>query len=96
MQIGSDPFWVTASGDNGTHNYQSVVTHEFGHAGGFGTLIIETGDPADYHFPFASQPTGICWDDADFHTMCNGLVPVPAKTKTLEEHDEHTFVDGYP
>jgi hypothetical protein len=91
MQTRSD--WDTGSG--GTHDFESVVTHEAGHATGFGSKIYITGNPADQHFLPASQPSGICWDDADFHTMCNGLVPVPAKTKTLELHDIHTFTAAY-
>jgi hypothetical protein len=95
MQEGTDNFWDTGDGNTGTNKYSAVITHEMGHATGFGTLYLETGDPDDMHFPFANTSSGICWDDADFHTMCNGLIPAPAKTATLEEHDIHTLQNRY-
>jgi hypothetical protein len=95
MQTGSDTFWDTGNADDGRNVYQSVIVHEAGHAGGFGTKIVDTGDPADQHFPHAYTSDGICWDDADFHTMCNGLIPAPPKTRTLEEHDIETFRNAY-
>jgi hypothetical protein len=91
----ADSAWNDGGTDTGTHVFKSVVTHEAGHAAGFGTRVPFSGNPNDQHFPVANDSTGICWDDSDFNTMCNGLNPVPAKTSTLEEHDLHTFQDAY-
>lgn len=95
MQEAGDSFWDDGAGDTGNNNFKAVATHEAGHAGGFGTKYLITGDPADMHFPVANTSDGICWNDDTFHTMCSGLTPAPAKMSTLEAHDIHTVQDAY-
>lgn len=82
------------SGDdwyNGTENPPSdkvdtkgVATHEFGHAGGFGT-------GANDHFPAG---TDIC-TQPNKQTMCQGMPYGESFWRSLEEHDRHTFNNVY-
>lgn len=95
MQDGNDAFWKDSGSDTGTNVFKSVATHEAGHAGGFGTKIYLTGNAPDQHFLPSPSADGRCWDDAFYNTMCNGLVPAPDKTSTLEAHDIHTVQNAY-
>lgn len=69
----------------GQEDLQGAAAHEVGHATGFWG-----------HFPDATSSTGICWNDVDYQTMCNDVFPVPTKTRSLEEHDKHSFTGTYP
>ncbi len=83
--------WKTSSSDPGTHWVETVGTHEFGHAWGFGTGIFES-PPGPMHF---EANLTICVNDSTYHTMCDGLLPVPSKTMSLEQHDIETFRNRY-
>lgn len=92
MQDAPDGFWDSGAGDGGTNNFKAVALHEVGHAGGFGTKIYITGVGVDQHFKDGDAP---CVKDDTYHTMCNGLVPAPAKVNTLEWHDKETVANAY-
>lgn len=92
VQEAADGFWDSGAGDGGTNNFKAVVLHEAGHAGGFGTKIYITGVGTDQHFKAGDAP---CVNDETYHTMCNGLVPAPAKVNTLEWHDKETVANAY-
>jgi hypothetical protein len=83
--------WKTSNGDPGTHYLESVGTHEFGHAWGFGTGIY-TNPPGPVHF---ESGLVVCVNDSTYHTMCNGLLPAPSKMMSLELHDIETFQNRY-
>jgi hypothetical protein len=91
LAIDSTKSWITQSGGSGNHWLESVATHEFGHAWGFGTGIYFGGGGPVHFDPNLS----ICNDDASYHTMCDGLVPVPKKMMSLENHDIDTFQNRY-
>jgi hypothetical protein len=98
MESGSDAMWDLGPGDTGNHVYESVTTHEFGHATGFGAGSDFPGGSDLLHFLPASAPSGICWNDSTVHTMCSGDaggLPVDGRFITLEEHDIETFQNGY-
>jgi hypothetical protein len=98
FQSGSDAFWDISPEDTGTHQFKSVAVHEMGHATGFGAGSDWPGGSNLEHFVPASEPTGICWDDATVHTMCSGDsggLPIDGRFITLEGDDEETFENGY-
>jgi hypothetical protein len=74
---------------------QSIATHEFGHATGWG---FGSGRP---HFGqnldgTTRQPEfdNLCVDEPR-HTMCPALLLGYAYWRTLEDHDKHTFANRY-
>lgn len=79
--------WYTGSSSSvpsGQYDLRSVITHEFGHAGGFG---VSSGPD---HFTGSSICSG-----TTRQTMCSGLPTGTSYKRTLESHDEHTFASAY-
>lgn len=75
--------WYTGSGSPGGSQYdlRSVMTHEFGHAGGFASH-------------WSSSDADCSGSDAE--TMCVGNPPVGnVYERTLEIHEKHTYDDAY-
>lgn len=85
--------WYHTTGDdgvNGTTSAMGVLTHEFGHASGFG---ISFGGPA--HF---ASPCDWVNDPANAQTMCASLGGDADRSwrwNTLEAHDLHEFQSAY-
>jgi len=91
---GSD--WYTGDGATPPNKFdlRSTVTHEFGHAAGF-------GGHWDGDEPMTSQSDWevLCDDGADndppTHTMCAFATLGHSRKRTTEIHDEHTFAGLY-
>ena len=92
MAMDSDDSWYHTQGDdftNGTASAWGILTHEFGHAAGFGN------GGAPQHF------AGPCDDGDLFHyqTMCAappfGDMDNSWRWYSLEEHDIHEFTAQY-
>jgi hypothetical protein len=79
--------WYTGSGDSPSTDVdlRSVVTHEFGHATGFGLYS------ASVHFDGAAA---IC-SGATKQTMCPSTVFGEDVMRSLETHDKHTVEGKY-
>jgi hypothetical protein len=94
MFIDSDSNWYHTSGDdgvNGTASAWGFLTHEFGHASGFGngsspehfSTPCDTSDPANYQTMCAEPPGNPSDQDNAW------------RWNTLEAHDIHEFTSEY-
>jgi hypothetical protein len=97
ITIDPDYTWYTGSGDApaGQQHLRGVMTHEFGHATGFGSGSNGTGPG---HFP--ESDNNACPSLAsDRATMCvewGGIYQsVQHYMASLEPHDTHTFLNVY-
>ncbi len=80
--------WYTGTGSprSGQYDLQSIGTHEFGHATGFGM-----GSAPD-HLPGGAS---ICANKWGQHTMCPKHYAGTNRQRTLETHDKDGFVAAY-
>lgn len=90
IAMDTDSPWYTGTGSvpSDKHDFQGSVTHELGHAAGWG--------PGHYRGDDSS--TTICGQtNLDLHTMCgNSNYAGQVRRRTLEEHDMHTYRNAYP
>jgi hypothetical protein len=87
MKFDSQEPWYTGSDPNVPNtqvDVQSVATHEFGHAGGWGP-----------HFDDAAPNTGICQLTSTQETMCVTEQVGTSKGRTLEPHERAVFGVAY-
>lgn len=87
IRFNSDMTWYTGTGTPpaGQIDLQSIATHEFGHATGFGS------DYAPDHFPVSECPTS----STTLYTMCPSYPTATIRWRTLEVHDIHTLEGAY-
>ena len=94
MKVNNDAPWYTGTGDvpNNRSDMWSVMSHEFGHAGG----RIKGGDGSG-HF---EEWWDVCPDPGsgngwDRHTMCPSVFEGTNMMRSLEQHDVDTFQGAY-
>lgn len=96
ITIDSSYTWFTGSGQAppGDQHLRGIMTHEFGHATGFGS-----GTSGSPHFV---EGDGACTTSASTRaTMCvswGGATydSLEHEMTSLEDHDKHTFLNVYP
>lgn len=85
-----DQPWYTGSSTPPPGNefdFQSLATHELGHATGFG----QANPPGGQHFDDSDDACA----NAPFNTMCSLILTGDAFWRSLETHDRHTFANQY-
>jgi hypothetical protein len=87
MKFDSAENWYTGTGTPGSSAFDvwGVAAHEFGHATGF------SGPYAKGHF----NPRGGVCTSSPKHTMCPTISLGSTGSRSLEEHERHTFRNVY-
>lgn len=87
VSINSNISWYTGEGAAvaGTYDLRGVLTHEFGHANGWGGI----------HYDGASDYATVCPGSGSDQTMCSAVAGRGSHLQSPGTHDTHTYRGRY-